>query len=94
MILTDGFHFILAHFSNLDINISILPLTVNNDSWIDDYYYSFTDAEGSNVFVKVGSLDFLPILNRKNAITKTTNLDLNKEFGFYSVVMCKLKKQQ
>ncbi|WP_299335306.1 metallophosphoesterase [uncultured Psychroserpens sp.] len=79
---------VLKDFRDLDGDFPILYLPGNNDTMKGDYH-SFQDGvspNGTTIF----SLDDVPtnpwpIINRNSKTTTISNLDFNKEFGYYSV---------
>ncbi|WP_420572776.1 metallophosphoesterase [Kordia sp.] len=78
-------HLMLENLRNLQIGIPILYLPGNNDSLEGDYH-SFTNGNGNTVLTKdKDSINPWPVLNNKSTSIKVSNLDFNKEFGYYSV---------
>ncbi|WP_430412673.1 metallophosphoesterase [Kordia sp.] len=78
-------HAMLENLRSLQIGIPILYLPGNNDSLEGDYH-SFTNANGNTVLTKdADPSNPWPILNTSSTITRSTNLDFNKEFGYYAV---------
>lgn len=81
----DNTHLMLENLRNLQIGIPILYLPGNNDSLEGDYH-SFTNATGSTVLTKdADPANPWPIINKASTVIRATNLDFNKEFGYYSV---------
>ncbi|WP_298423655.1 metallophosphoesterase [uncultured Kordia sp.] len=78
-------HSMLENLRSLQVGIPILYLPGNNDSLEGDYH-SFTNANGNSVLTKdADPSNPWPILNGSSTVTRPTNLDFNKEFGYYSV---------
>ena len=78
-------HLMLENLRNLQIGIPILYLPGNNDSLEGDYH-SFTNANGNTVLTKdADQANPWPIINKGSTVIRATNLDFDKEFGFYSV---------
>jgi predicted MPP superfamily phosphohydrolase len=78
-------HTMLENLRNLQIDIPILYLPGNNDSLEGDYH-SFTNGTNNSVITN----DFVagnnwPVLNANSTKITVSNLDFNKEFGYYSV---------
>jgi len=72
----------LENLGVLNINIPILYLPGNNDS-LDGDYHSFTDTSRATPF-STDNKEPWPILHKSSSSTTVTNIDYNKEFGFYS----------
>ncbi|WGD34199.1 metallophosphoesterase [Olleya sp. YS] len=74
----------LEHLRRLDIDIPLLYLPGNNDALGGDYN-SFQDSEGKNPFsVNPNINDSWPVLHDTTGKAKISNMDFNKQFGFYS----------
>lgn len=78
-------HLMLENLKSLQIGIPILYLPGNNDSLEGDYH-SFTNGNGNSVLTKdKDTSNPWPVLNSNSTSVKVSNLDFNKEFGYYSV---------
>lgn len=78
-------HSMLENLRSLQVGIPILYLPGNNDSLEGDYH-SFTNANGNTVLTKDAEpSNPWPIINSNSTVTRPSNLDFNKEFGYYSV---------
>lgn len=81
----DNTHLMLENLRNLEVDIPILYLPGNNDSLKGDYH-SFTNANGNTVLTEDSDpSNPWPILNSNSTTVNVSNLDFNKEFGYYSV---------
>ncbi len=78
-------HTMLQNLRALNLDIPILYLPGNNDSLEEDYH-SFMNSKGQTVLMKDSvSGNSWPIINANSKKITVTNLDFNKEFGFYAV---------